>query len=327
MKIWNKIILMIIFLCIYISNIYSDSIKLFSDKEKYDINNIINIVLEIDYFNKNSTESEKNIYESIDISNIKWLKEFQVNTYSKVFLEDKWVFMYSLSLTANQPWTYNIWPININNLKSNGLEFIVTWDRQVITNTTNLNPEETEYFSQDIDNINLSEYNENKVLDLDFKEMKDIYTIKQNESWSYFSYNSFKILIISLVLLISYFILEKYVFNNIFIKKEKFSPITKKKLIKNTINLREELNNIKNNSINNKDEFYSKLWILFRQYLEKEYWAEYNNISSKTFQEIEGGLDDDTYKIYKRIYFKEYDGNIDSIENRESIIEELNKII
>jgi len=62
---------MIIFLCIYISNIHSDSIKLFSDKEKYDINNIINIVLEIDYFNKNSTESEKNIYESIDISNIK----------------------------------------------------------------------------------------------------------------------------------------------------------------------------------------------------------------------------------------------------------------
>lgn len=111
------------------------------DKEKYDINDPINI--------KISIQSEW--WWDIEISNIKWIDDFLIlwkSQSSSTQIEViNWKTVTALSnilnlqLQAKQKWNYELWPVSVKEwnkeIQTNSVKIEVSWDKMFINNTIN----------------------------------------------------------------------------------------------------------------------------------------------------------------------------------------------
>lgn len=193
----RKIIKLFIFL-VWISlfiNTFAFSTNLQIDKEKANINDQINLKLTI--------SSEK--WWQIQIDEIKWIEKFDIisKSQSSNFSSINWNVTSNINmnfvLVPKQKWTFEIWPVVINDTKqkveTNKVKIEISWDKIFLNwNQNNI--------------INLPKINNNSQ-NFDNNDLNSILSSQNNENQNS-NFNVYLLLwIISILILIVYFALKK----------------------------------------------------------------------------------------------------------------------
>lgn len=240
---------------------------------------------------------------------IMWLENFYKTSqknYSQITSinwETKQIQTLKLWFYPNEVWDFVIWPASI-----------WEWTWAIVSNTIKIKVTDKikeDEISSKTENINNNLEKINKL------ELKDI----KNFKYSIFDFNFIFVLII-LFLVLLYFYLKNLnnkdssnfkLNNNNLVINSKEDLIVKLKKLKR---LRNKLN---------KNEFYEKLNIIFRDYFDF-LWLKWSK--TKTFDELSKNIkNENILSIFKESYYNEFNSKEDSIENREKIINEFIKQI
>ena len=332
-----------------------DTVRFYSDKKEYDIEDIIQLQVVL----KTDTSWENDI-------TIEWIEKFQIisqrQSQNNVNINGKQQssVILNISMLSPEKWEYTFWPVRTWTwellIESNSLDISITGERIMVNNKfdnvqKNLwiqksQEDKKQEPEEDIDDVDLGNWIKNdseeieiipeKIIWVDWEEMTDIY----REKWFLTSYAFLKkvlsIIAIIIATIISVILWKKYLKNYLASKKEKREEEPEEEIIeeKIEINYQELLNNIKLKYIDcTKELFYSKTSELYRTYLDDQVqewlskWSldevqKYFNRSS-----IEWDLKNKLLKFYTRIYFPEYNNKKDTLAEREDILEDLENII
>ena len=326
------------------------TINFSSDKKSYDIEDIIGLQVTI---------TTDNIWDN-QIS-IKWAEAFQIiskrqsqnrlningNKQSSITL--------SLWLLAEKKGVYTLWPVSISAwgevVLSNTIEVEVVWERIMVNNKFdtiqknlwNSKSQEQDNPDDDIDinDVDLSDTTIEEdivpkvIVWVDWEEMTDIYT----EQWFLYSYAFIKKVLSILALIIVFILaiiiwrkyLQKYLELRKHIQEEEPEEIIEEKI---EIDYQKLITNIRTNYLDStKELFYHKTWEVYRTYLDDKVEQWLSKWSLKEVQwyfkksTLDTTLKEKLENFYQKIYFPEYNNIWDNPDDRESILEELEKII
>lgn len=320
----RKIIITFLILSLSITQVFAWlKLDFSSDKKEYNIDE--NIIINIDISGDNSKWN----------LSIKWIENFNVvlqNQSESVSIinwkitTNKYIKLY---LAATKAWEYDLWPISINWKDFwEPIKLKITWERLMINpNIKKKVSSNNKVEKQDFDKIDLS-WNENnisskKVIWINWEEMIDIYPQKWFLIWDIFSKLSLYFLLISLILFFLFWLIKKYI---PLLISSKVEAIEHKKIVKKKVNYEKLINEIEEKYFNKKKEvFYSKLWNLFRIYLDDKVW---DWLSKKSLSEIRLSkkLDKNLLELYQKVYYPEYDNLWDDIDKRKDILKQTKKL-
>ena len=332
-----------------------DTVRFYSDKKEYDIEDIIQLQVVL----KTDTSWENDI-------TIEWIEKFQIisqrQSQNNVNIngEQQSSVILNISMLSPEKWEYTFWPVRTWTwellIESNSLDISITGERIMVNNKfdnvqKNLwiqksQEDKKQEPEEDIDDVDLGNWIKNaseeieiipeKIIWVDWEEMTDIY----REKWFLTSYAFLKkvlsIIAIIIATIIWVILWKKYLKNYLASKKEKREEEPEEEIIeeKIEINYQELLNNIKLKYIDcTKELFYSKTSELYRTYLDDQVQEWLSKWSLDEVQKyfkrssIEWDLKNKLLKFYTRIYFPEYNNKKDTLAEREDILEDLENII
>ena len=338
-----------------ITSVFAETtINFSSDKKIYDIEDIIQ--LSITLITDIPWDNELSI-QWIDNFQIIWKSQSQRN--SNINGKQQSSVTLKLSLLSPKKWIYTLWPVRKSNwdnvTKSESIDIEVTWERIMVNNkfdTVQKNlwlqkaqEVDNQDKEQNIDDIVLDKAKSQSwsvidttpktILWVHWEEMIDIYKNK----WFLHSYEFLKkvlLIVWTIVLTIIWLIfwrkyLQKYITLREKVLEKKSLEIIEEKIEIDYLDL---LNTIKSKYLDSsKEKFYHKIWNVYRTYLDDKVQEWLSKWSLKEVQKFfkRSGIDKKIQtrllNFYKKIYFPEYNKQEDTIDERKSILEELEKII
>ncbi|MDD3646483.1 MAG: BatD family protein [Candidatus Gracilibacteria bacterium] len=340
----KKILILFTFYILLFTNIVfaSFDVSLSIDKNNLDINDVLNFSIEL-----SSTDAvDYNIEEIKGLENFDIVGQSKSTQFRSINGNTSIITSINLSLKAKEVGNYTLGPVMLSEDGSikeysetigvevtgakifvGNSEDIKLQDEEEETQTSPqpspLEEREQEQLSSAMNNtsINGDETKEEvkEVLDLEGNPMSDVYDIKRNLFG--FPIN----LVLSFFYLI--FFVVVYVLYNFYIKQRETKSTKQAKEIieKKEIDFIALLNKLEKNHIDiEKEVFYRKLGDIIRLYLDNKI---VEGLSTKTLRELKDSIDSQLYALIEKVYFLEYDGKQDSIENRKEVLKEFKRIV
>lgn len=287
----------------------TSTVSLETNKKNFDINDPIQLKATI------VADGNENITVKW-IANLSWFQiiwRSQSQSYQNINGQHSAQIQLNYTLKAKKKWEYALWPLVLSQgtgkILSNTVKIKVTWEQIFLGNANTLQQQNTSSNNKPtIAPINNTPQPEH------FDNIKDI---KKNMSIPLLHYG------ISLfILILAWWVIYLYFYRNKK-KKEKKEVQKTKEIIppKKKINYQKMIKNIEKNYMEiEKEKFYAKLGNIFRLYISQEINT---NFETKTLQEARDSLDDKYYNILQKLYYPEYNTQIDDQEERKLLIKEL----
>jgi hypothetical protein len=307
----------------------SSSIRLNTDKNQVDIQDIVELRIDIEL--ENQTESVQIEIPGIDDFMVLWQSESQSTTSINWVSSQNFVLV--LTLKWRGSWTYELWPIRIWDLESNIQTIEVTWEQvfiwwQIDTGQA-LTREKVEEKAQDFGqqladefDKQLEEERNKKIID-EYSSTEVPNEFRDIKKLTHISPIHIKNTLFFLILLGLWCICYKIYkhFMNWLKEQEMTEVVTEKKeMIQKQTDFQSLLKDIEIHHLDtDKEVFYWKLGSLMREYFDEkiEKW-----LSSRTFWELRKQIKKypSLTRVYEKIYFPEYNLEQDTERQRIELI-------
>ncbi|MCD5380755.1 BatD family protein [Candidatus Gracilibacteria bacterium] len=326
------------------------TINFSSDKKSYDIEDIIGLQVTIN----TDTPGDNQIY-------IQGAETFQIiskresHSSSNINGKQQSSVTLNLGLLAEEKGIYKLGPVSVSAgdevSLSNAIEIEIVGERIMVNNKfdtiqKNLGNKKNQGQDNPDDDIDINDVDLSNttieedivpktIIGVDGEEMTDIYT----EEGFLYSYAFIKKILSILALIIVFILaiiigrkyLQRYLELRKHIQEEEPEEIIEEKVV---IDYQKLITNIRKNYLDStKELFYHKTGEVYRTYLDDKVQQ---GLSKGSLKEVQGyfkrstldtTLKEKLEKFYKKIYFPEYNNIGDNPDDRESILEELEKLI